>query len=57
MSWPEEMDLLWMKFLSFISVFCSLNFSCSMIVHIDKKCVCVWEGGGGGGHKFSDFAC
>ena len=42
MSWPEDMDMLWMKFLSFVSVFCSVNLSCSMIVHIDKKC-----GGGG----------
>ena len=30
------------KFLSFVSVFCSANLSCSMIVHIDKK----WGGGG-----------
>ena len=36
MSWPEDMDVLWIKFLSFVSVFCSSNFSCSMIVHIDK---------------------
>ena len=40
MSWPEDMDKLWIKFLSFVSVFCSSNFSCSMIVHIDKK----WRG-------------
>ena len=37
MSWPEDMDMLWIKFLSFISVFCSANLSCLMIVHIDKK--------------------
>ena len=37
MSWPEHMDMLWIEFLSFVSVFCSSNFSCSMIVHIDKK--------------------
>ena len=36
MSWPEEMDMLWIKFLSFVSVFYSANLSCSMIVHIDK---------------------
>ena len=40
MSWPEDMDMLWIKFLSFVSVFCSANISCSMIVHIDKK----WRG-------------
>ena len=48
MSWPEDMDMLWIKFLSFVSVFCSANTSCSIIVHIDKK----WRG-----HKFSEFAC
>ena len=48
MSWPEDMDMLWIKFLTFVSVFCSSNLSCSMIVHIDKK----WRG-----HKFSEFAC
>ena len=37
MSWPEDMDMLWIKFLSFVSVFCSGNLSCSMIVHVDKK--------------------
>ena len=36
MSWPEDMDMLWIKFLSFVSVFCSANLSCSMIVHIFK---------------------
>ena len=36
MSWPEDMDMLWIKFLSFVSVFCSANISCSMIVHIFK---------------------
>ena len=25
MSWPEDMDMLWIKFLSFVSVFCSAN--------------------------------
>ena len=40
MSWPEDMDMLWIKFLSFVSVFCSVNLSCSKIVHIDKK----WRG-------------
>ena len=36
MSWPEDMDMLWIKFLSFVSIFCSANLSCSMIVHIFK---------------------
>ena len=36
MSWPEDMDMLWIKFLSFVSVFCSMNLSCSMTVHIFK---------------------
>ena len=36
MSWPEDMDMLWIKFLSFVTVFCSANLSCSMIVHIFK---------------------
>ena len=47
MSWPEDMDMVWMKFLSLVSVFCSAILSCFMIVHISKthiKCVCV--GGG-----------
>ena len=39
-SWPEDMDMLWIKFLSFVSVFCSANLSYSMIVYIDKK----WRG-------------
>ena len=47
MSWPEDMDMLWIKCLSFVSDFSSSNFSCSMIVHIDQK----WRG-----HKFSEFA-
>ena len=53
MSWPEDMDMLWIKFSSFVSVFCSANLSCFMIVHIfkDKHKV------GGGGHNFSEFAC
>ena len=33
MSLSETMDMLWIKFLSFVSVFCSANLSCSMIVH------------------------
>ena len=33
MSWPKDMDMLWIKFLSFVSVFCSANLSCSIIVH------------------------
>ena len=33
MSWPEDMGMLWVKFLSFVSVFCSANF---MIVHLFK---------------------
>ena len=49
MPWPEDIVMLWIKFLSFISVFCSTNLSCSMIVHIDKK--------EAGGHKFSELAC
>ena len=36
MPWHEDMDMLWIKFLSFVSVFCSANLSCSMIVHIFK---------------------
>ena len=48
MSWPEDMDMLWIIFLSFVSVFCSAKLSCSMTVHKIKS---------GGGHKFSEFAC
>ena len=48
MSWPKDMDMLWIKFLSFVSVFCSAKLSCSMIVHVDKR---------SRGHKFSEFAC
>ena len=36
MSWPEDMDMLWIKFLSFVSVFCYANLSCFMIIHILK---------------------
>ena len=36
MSWPEDMDMLWIKFLSFVFVFCSANLSCFMIVRIFK---------------------
>ena len=28
MSLPEDMGMLWIKFLSFVSVFCSANLSC-----------------------------
>ena len=35
LSWPD-IDMLWIKFLSFVSVFCSANTSCSMIVNIFK---------------------
>ena len=37
MSWPEDMGMLWIKFLCFVSVFCSANSSCFMIVHIFKE--------------------
>ena len=33
MSWPEDMDMLWIKFLSIVSFFCSANLTCLMIVH------------------------
>ena len=36
MSWPEDMDMLWIKFVSFVSVFCSVSLSCFIIVHIFK---------------------
>ena len=36
MSWPEDMDMLWIKLLSFVSDLCSENLSCSMIVYICK---------------------
>ena len=36
MSGPENIYMLWIKFLSFVSVFCSVNSSCFMIVHIFK---------------------
>ena len=36
MSWPEDMDMFWIKFLSFVSLFCSANLSCFMIAHIFK---------------------
>ena len=50
MSWPEDMDMLLIKFLSFVSVFCSANLSCSMIVYIFRRTQ------SGGGHKFSELA-
>ena len=35
MSWPEDMDMLWLKFLRFNSFFfCSANLICFMIAHI-----------------------
>ena len=52
MPWPEDMCMLWIKFLSFVSVFCSANFSCSIIFHIfkDKHKVA-------GDTIFTEFAC
>ena len=32
MLWPEDMDMLWIKFLSFVSVSCSVNLSFFVIV-------------------------
>ena len=52
MSWPEDMDVLRIKFLSFVSFFCSVNLSCFMIANIFKR-----QKLSGGGHKFSQFAC
>ena len=42
MSWPEDMDMLWIKFLRFVSVFCSAdaNISCSM--RIPSECQTLW---------------
>ena len=36
MSWSEDLDILWINFLTFVSVFCSVKLSCSMIIHIYK---------------------
>ena len=36
MLWPEDMDMLRIKFLSFVFVFCSANLSCFMIVYTFK---------------------
>ena len=36
MSWPEDMDVLWLQFLSFDSFFYSANLSCFMIAHMFK---------------------
>ena len=36
MSLPKDMDMLWIKFLRFVFVFCSANLSCFMIVRIFK---------------------
>ena len=36
MSWPNDMDMLWIKFLGFVSVFCSANLRCFMIFRIFK---------------------
>ena len=33
MSWPEDKDILWIKFLSFVSFFCSENLSGFIIAH------------------------
>ena len=34
MPWPEDMDILWIKFLSFVSVFCLIcELKLFMIVH------------------------
>ena len=51
MSWPDNMDMLWIKFLVLFLFLCSANLSCFMIAHIfkDKHKM--------GGHKFSEFAC
>ena len=35
-SWAEDMDMLWIKFLNFVSVFFSVSLSCFMIVNIFK---------------------
>ena len=34
MSWPEDIDMLWIKVV--VSFFCSANLSCFMIAHIFK---------------------
>ena len=45
MSWPEDMDMLWIEFLGFVSVFCSANLSCSKIVYIQtSKTNIKWRG-------------
>ena len=36
-SLPEYKDMLWIKFLSSVSVCCSANLSCFMIVHTFKE--------------------
>ena len=36
MSWPEDVDMLWIKLLSFVSFYCSAYLSCFMIAHIFK---------------------
>ena len=36
MSLPDDMDMLWIKFFSFFSFFCSANLTCFMIAHIFK---------------------
>ena len=35
-SWPEDMDMLWIKFLSSVSFFCSANLNCFLIAYIVK---------------------
>ena len=36
LSWSEDMDMLYIKFLGFVSFFCSANLSCVMLVYILK---------------------
>ena len=36
MSWPENIDMLCIRFLNFVSAFCSVDLSCFMIIHIFK---------------------
>ena len=36
MSWLEDMDMLWIKVLSFDSAFCCPNLSCFMIFNVFK---------------------
>ena len=43
MSWPEDMDMLWINFLRFVVFFCSANLDCLMIAHIFKTNI-KWRG-------------